>query len=60
MSDYRVAIALALTSAAADRILSYIEPALADLERRFDHVSRQFEKLACEIEAAGATPGALN
>ena len=44
------------TEAAAARILSYIEPALADRQRRFDHLGCQFEKLACEIEAEGATP----
>jgi hypothetical protein len=48
------------TEAAAARILSYIGPALADMKRRTDHLGRQFEQLACEIEATAATPRVLN
>ena len=33
------------TEAEGARIFSYIKPALADLQRRFDHVNRQFAKL---------------
>src|ERR1035437_9382602 len=37
------------TEAAAARILSYIEPALADQERRFDHVSRRLDRATAKI-----------